>query len=188
MRTVQPRSDLSAARAEAAAYDAALAHISRGDRRHHNVDLVEMGNIGRAVVRGEVEYRAGNHDAAFGALEEAVRLFDALPYDEPHGWIMSVRQTLGALLTEQGRLARAIELYDEDLALFPRNPWALAGLARCLRRASASASAGEVKAGEVVHVSRLQEVEAALEVARAKADVPVGASCACALRDWAEVA
>ncbi len=180
---------MSAARAEAAAYDAALDQISRGDRRHHNVDLVEMGSIGRAVVRGEVEYRAGRHAEAFGALEEAVRLFDALPYDEPHGWLMSVRQTLGALLTEQGRLARAIELYEEDLALFPRNPWALAGLARCLRRASAAASAGEMKAGDsVVHVSRLREVEAALEVARAKADVPVGASCACALRDWAEVA
>ena len=32
-------------------------------------------------------------EEAFGALEGGVGLFDALPYDEPHGWLMSVMGT-----------------------------------------------------------------------------------------------
>lgn len=48
-------------------------------------------------------------------------------YDEPHGWMMSVRQTLGALLAEQGRYQEATRVFREDLALFPENIWALTG-------------------------------------------------------------
>ena len=84
-------------------------------------------------------------------------LFDALPYDEPHGWLMSVRQTLGALLAEQAA-TRAIEVYLEDLELFPRNPWALAGLKRCY---AATADA------------RLADTAAALDAALRDADVEI---------------
>ena len=57
--------------------------------------------------------------------------FDALPYDEPHGWLISVRQTLGALLTEEGRHEAATKVYTQDLALFPANVWSLTGLKIC---------------------------------------------------------
>ena len=92
---------------------------------------------------------------------------------------MSTRQTLGALLTEQGRYARAVQVYEEDLALFPGNPWALAGLKRCF-----AATSDE----------RLNRTEAALARALQTADVPIDVSCACArgatrgaasrARDW----
>ena len=74
-----------------------------------------------------------------------------------------------SLLAEQGRHARAIEVYLEDLELFPRNPWALAGLKRCY---AATADA------------RLAETAAALEAALRDADVEIHASCACALSHW----
>ena len=82
---------------------------------------------------------------------------------------MPPRQTLGALLTEQRQYERAIGVYEEDLALFPRNPWALAGLKRCY---AATADA------------RLAETSAALEAALRDADVEIHASCACALSHW----
>eukprot|EP00966_Prymnesium_polylepis_P235632 5449832-Prymnesium_polylepis.1 len=128
-----------------------------------------MGGIAERVLAAELLYRAADYDAAYAALDEAVALFDALPYDEPHGWLMSPRQTLGALLTEQGRYERAMAVYDEDLLLFPKNPWALAGLRICCTKLSSP---------------RLAGVVAALEEARAATDVPIGASCACALSDW----
>ena len=103
---------------------------------------------------------------------------------------MSARQTMGALLTEQGpprdsamhcvpvslpaaravlflagRFERAAELYREDLSLFPKNPWALAGLKRSYP------ATGD---------ARLAETEAVLRPALELADVPIGASCACA--------
>ena len=161
--------ELDDARAAAARLAAARAALKRGDRLHHNVDLVEMAAIADSVLAGEVAYRGGDHDGAFAALEGAVALFDALPYDEPHGWLMSVRQTLGALLAEQGRHARAIEVYLEDLELFPRNPWALAGLKRCYA---------------ATDDARLAETSAALDAALRDADVEIHASCACALSHW----
>ena len=117
---------LREAQAEQTAFLSCLRAIEWGGRKHHNVDLQEMAAIAERVLEGELRYREGAHDAAFAALEEACAKFDALPYDEPHGWLMSTRQTLGALLTEQGRYARAVQVYEEDLALFPGNPWALA--------------------------------------------------------------
>jgi len=39
------------------------------------------------MLRGEIEYRKGNHDAAFSHLRHAVALDDNLPYDEPWGWM-----------------------------------------------------------------------------------------------------
>lgn len=72
-------------------------------------------------------------DGAFESARRAVVLFDALPYDEPHGWLMSPRQTLGALLAEQGEIEEAVGVYRQDLHLFPNNIWSLVGLRRCLR-------------------------------------------------------
>ena len=55
------------------------------------------------MLDGELEYRKGNYDIAFAHLQKAIELEDALPYDEPWGWIQPVRHALGALALEQGR-------------------------------------------------------------------------------------
>ena len=112
----------------------------------------------------------------FGALEAAVVKYDALPYDEPAGYLMSPRQTLGALLTERGEHAKAVAVYEADLEAFPKNVWALAGLKQCL------VALGDDGSG--VLRARKDAVEAALAAAAAAADVRVCASCACALESW----
>ena len=125
--------------------------------------------IAERILAAELLYREASYEAAFAAMDEAIGRFDALPYDEPHGWLMSPRQTMGALLTEQQQYERAMALYDEDLLLFPKNVWALAGLKICCTKTASP---------------RLAEIEVALDQARAAADVSIGASCACALSDW----
>ena len=87
-----------------------------------------------------------------------------------------VRQTLGALLTEQGLYDRALKVYDEDLQLFPDNPWALAGMRNCLR---SRVGAGAVGRGATSD-PRLTAVEEKLRKALKTADVPIEVSCACA--------
>ena len=173
------RGEIERARACLDRLNEAASALSKGDRLHHNVDLVEMAMIALCVLEGELIYRealaglgGASFEQAYAALEEGVRCFDALPYDEPHGWLMSVRQTLAALLTEQNEWTRAAVLYVEDLELFPSNPWSLAGLARCYRAQ-----------GEGVE-DALEETEAMLAAALQHADVKVGASCACALSHW----
>jgi tetratricopeptide (TPR) repeat protein len=130
--------------------------------------------VAEQMLLGELEYHKGNHEAAFEHLRRSVELDDSLPYDEPWGWMQPTRHALGALLLEQGRLEEAEAVYRADLGLdstlsracqHPGNVWSLHGLHECLMRR------GETL--EVAHI-RLQ-----LDKARARAEVPVKASCYC---------
>lgn len=141
----------------------------------HNCRVVDLLEIAKAMARGEILYRKGAFDAAFAALREAVRLEDALPYDEPWGWMQPSRHALGALLLEQGQVVEAEAVFRADLGLggelpraqvHPDNVWALRGLDSCL------AARGET--AERAHV------RARLAVALARADARVGAACFCA--------
>ena len=119
--------------------------------------------------------RARKSSAAFAALRRSVELDDALPYDEPWGWMQPTRHALGALLFEQGHIAEAEAVYREDLGLggqlsratvHPDNVWSLKGLHDCLKARGETA--------ELVHVRQR------LDLALARADRAVGASCFCA--------
>ncbi|MCZ9351911.1 hypothetical protein NGM36_19395 [Streptomyces mutabilis] len=132
--------------------------------------------IASAMLDGELEYRRGDHAAAFAALERSVELDDNLPYDEPWGWMQPTRHAYGALLLEQGRVEEAEAVYRADLGLddtlpralqHPGNVWSLHGLHECLVRLGREAEA--------------RIVAQQLGLATALADVPVDASCFCRL-------
>jgi len=89
--------------------------------------------VGIPMAEGEVAYRGGDYDKAYKFLETAVLRDDELRYDEPWGWMMPVRHSLGALLLEQGNLQKAEQVYREDLKIHPGNGWALQGLSTCLQ-------------------------------------------------------
>ena len=55
-------------------------------------ELRAAGYFGVNVNHSEAAEEPSFEDA-FGALEGGIGLFDALPYDEPHGWLMSVMRT-----------------------------------------------------------------------------------------------
>ncbi len=65
-------------------------------------------------------------------LRRSVELDDALPYDEPWGWIQPTRHALGALLLEQGRVAEAEAVYRADLGLDGKLGRALPAPRQCL--------------------------------------------------------
>ena len=129
------------------------------------------------MLDGEIEYRKGNYDLAYKRLRDAVALEDALPYDEPWGWMQPTRHALGALLLEQGHVAEAEAVYREDLGLggdlsraqiHPDNVWSLRGFNDCLT----SRGAQESFEGRLISQK--------LAMAEARADSKVGASCFCA--------
>lgn len=141
----------------------------------HTNTCIDLLAIATEMLDGEIEYRKGNHDVAFAHLRRAVELDDALLYDEPWGWIQPSRHALGALLLEQGRIDEAEAVYREDLGLggnlsraliHPDNVWSLQGLHECLLRR-----------GEK---SELRLIKQRLDLAMARADMPVNASCFCA--------
>ena len=146
-------------------------------RRVHNNTVRDLLEIAHAMLDGELEYRRGNHEVAFAHLRRSVELDDALPYDEPWGWMQPTRHALGALLLEQGRVAEAEAVYRSDLGLdgklsracqHPDNLWSLHGLHECLTRR-----------GEKVEASLIKQ---RLDLALARSEVPVKASCFCRLK------
>ena len=158
------------------AFRAARAAVPEA-RRMHNVLCSEQLAVAEAMLDGEIEYRKENHDLAFQRLRDAVLLEDALPYDEPWGWMQPVRHALGALLLEQGHVDEAEAVYRADLGLagtlsraqiHPDNVWSLRGLSACLeRRGSADTSEARLIAQR-------------LALAEARADRAVRVSCFCA--------
>ncbi|MGB7241573.1 MAG: tetratricopeptide repeat protein [Sulfitobacter sp.] len=146
-------------------------------RRMHNVLCTEQLAVAEAMLDGEIEYRRQNYDLAFARLRDAVGLEDALPYDEPWGWMQPSRHALGALLLEQGRIDEAEAVYREDLGLggdltraqiHPDNVWSLAGLNDCI----------VARGGQATPEGRL--IAQRLKLAESRCDTKVGASCFCA--------
>ncbi|SLN11209.1 hypothetical protein [Ruegeria meonggei] len=141
----------------------------------HNNRVIDLLEIAREMLRGEIEYRKGNYDLAFAHLRRSVELDDTLPYDEPWGWMQPTRHALGALLFEQGHVAEAEAVYREDLGLggtlsrasiHPDNVWSLKGLHDCLKAR-----------GENTEITQVKQ---RLDLSLARADRAVGASCFCA--------
>jgi tetratricopeptide (TPR) repeat protein len=146
-------------------------------RRVHNNKVRDLLEIAQEMLEGELEYRRGNHEAGFAHLRRSVELDDSLPYDEPWGWMQPTRHALGALLLEQGRVAEAEAIYRSDLGLdgklsracqHPDNLWSLHGLHECLTRR-----------GETVEAALIKQ---RLDLALARSEVPVKASCFCRMR------
>jgi tetratricopeptide (TPR) repeat protein len=156
-------------------FSAAVARVPES-RTIFNNTCQSILQVASAMLDGEIAYRAGNIEEAFAHLRRAVELDDGLPYDEPWGWMQPTRHAYGALLLEQDRVEEAESVYRADLGLddtlprpfqHPGNVWSLHGYHECLERLGKH---------ELAVVIRQQ-----LQVALARADTPIGASCFCRL-------
>ena len=169
------RGNLAQARAEREAFAAAYDRIP--DSRYlFNNTVLDILAIAAEMLDGEIAYRENEFEVAFGHLRRAVELDDALPYDEPWGWMQPTRHAYGALLLEQGRVEEAAAVYAADLGLdptlpracqHPNNVWSLHGYHECLQRLG--------RRDEAAIIGQQ------LALAGARADVPIAASCACRL-------
>ncbi|WP_157603420.1 tetratricopeptide repeat protein [Spirosoma telluris] len=88
--------------------------------------------IARRVLKAEILAQEGQLASSITLLQEAVILEDGLNYQEPPDWFFSVRHNLGAVLLKAKRYDEAEAVFANDLSVFPRNGWALAGLYKSL--------------------------------------------------------
>ena len=169
------RSELAEAQCEQKKFHDAMKRVPE-TRYLFNNSCQDVLKIADQMLTGEMEYRKGNYDAGFSHLRQAVYLDDNLQYDEPWGWMQPTRHALGALLLEQGRNEEARQVYMDDLGLSDtlvstsqhiENLWSLHGLIECLERL------GKTK--------QVQQFRPRLNLAMARADVKINASCACRL-------
>jgi tetratricopeptide (TPR) repeat protein len=116
----------------------------------------------RHSLAGEIAARQKSWAEAERHFRAAMAVEDGFTYMEPPWWIEPVRHSLGTALLASGNAAGAERLFREDLARFPNNVWALAGLEASLRAQGKSdpavtaeaAKARAVAGGEVTAAHR----------------------------------
>ena len=165
--------NVPAAEKEARLFGEALARIPESRCLFNNASL-DILAVAAEMMKGEIEYRKLNFDKAFAHLRKSVELYDTMRYDEPWGFMQPTRHALGALLLEQNRVEEAEAVYRADLGLdgtlaracqHPDNVWSLHGFHECLMRLGRHEEATFIKQR--------------LDLATARADVPVKSSCFC---------
>jgi tetratricopeptide (TPR) repeat protein len=118
------------------------------------------------MVEGEILVAEGKINRGIEQLRAAIKKEDVLKYDEPPGWLIPVRHSLGAVLMTHQRYAEAEQVYREDLARFPENGWSLLGLAESLREQKKNAA-------------EIAQIQAKFKKVWAKADLNIKTSCLC---------
>ena len=165
---------IEAAKAERDHYYEALAQVPNSRFLFNNA-VIDILKIATEMLEGELAYHQQDYDNAFAHLRKAVELDDNMPYDEPWAWMQPARHALGALLLEQGHFDEAEAVYRADLGFdasvnrasqHPNNVWSLYGLHECLQRQ------GKTDEARLIKVP--------LDIALARTDVPLKASCFCA--------
>ncbi len=158
------KKDTQAARAEQALFQAEAERVPADELAGNNTSR-QVLTVATPMVEGEILYREGQVDSGIAALRAAVQAEDALRYDEPPGWLLPVRHSLGAVLMQERRYAEAEQVYRDDLARLPNNGWSLFGLAEALRYQRKHADA--------------EPIEKQFKTIWAKAEVKLHSSCLC---------
>lgn len=97
------------------------------------------------VAKGELAFSMKYYPEAISNMKEALKLEDALLYQEPYDWHHPIRQVLGDVLLASGDAKQAEKYFREDLWLFANNGWSLTGLKLALERQGKMKDAGEVE-------------------------------------------
>lgn len=101
--------------------------------------------IAENVLGAKISLAKNDGKAAVSQLREAVAVQDALKYDEPPDWFYPVRESLGAVLLQNGDAAGAEDVFRADLSRNRRNPRSLFGLEQALKAQGKTYDAAFVK-------------------------------------------
>jgi tetratricopeptide (TPR) repeat protein len=159
------KGDTAAARREQADYLARAKAVPADEIAAGNNTCRAVLAIVTPMLEGEILLREGRMEAGIAALRDAVKAEDALHYDEPPGWLIPVRHSLGAALLRTGRFAEAEQVYRDDLRRLPNNGWALLGLSQAL--------AHQQKTDEA------RTMRATFDAYWRRADLTIPSSCLC---------
>ena len=139
------KGDIAAARREQGLYLEAAKAVS-ADWLAGNNSCQTLFTVITPMLEGEILVREGKLEAGLASLRAAMKNEDALRYDEPPGWLIPLRHSIGATLMRAGRYAEAEQVYRADLVRVPRNGWSLFGLAEALTLQHKTAEAAVVQA------------------------------------------
>ena len=139
------KGDTAGARKEQALYLAAAKAVTP-DWSAGNNSCQAIFTVVTPMLEGEILVHEGKLEDGLAQLRTAVKSEEALRYDEPPGWLIPVRHSLGATLMNAGRYAEAEQVYRDDLARVPGNGWSLFGLSEALSLQHKATDAAAVRA------------------------------------------
>ncbi len=105
----------------------------------------DAAKVAQKLLEGIIAEQQNNLVAAVNYFAEAVNNEASLIYNEPRDWLLPAREYLGAALLKQGSLAKAVEVFKEDLKENPNNHWALKGLYQSLQKQKNYSAATDIK-------------------------------------------
>jgi tetratricopeptide (TPR) repeat protein len=133
---------------------------------HSNNSCEALLAVAIPMIEGEILIAEGKIESGIEQLRAAIEKEDLLKYDEPPGWLLPVRHSLGAVLMKQRRFAEAEQVYRDDLKRVPENGWSLLGFAESLR-------------AQKKNEREAAETRARFEKVWARADLKINSSCLC---------
>ncbi|MBL0745667.1 tetratricopeptide repeat protein [Chryseolinea lacunae] len=107
--------------------------------------VTDVCKISSKVLEAELYIKEGKHKEAIQLLSDAIHIEDSLNYNEPPDWFFSVRHILGNVLLKTKDYEQAEKIYREDLAHWPKNGFALNGLAESLVAQGKTSEAEAIK-------------------------------------------
>lgn len=125
--------DAEGAMKEAEAISALIANADFSALMTGSLPALDIMRIAQMTVTGRAAMVDGDIGTAIEAMEEATALQESLPYTEPAYWYYPTKQTLAAMVLQDGQVERAEQLFLETLTASPNNAWVLYGLTETYR-------------------------------------------------------
>jgi tetratricopeptide (TPR) repeat protein len=126
--------DAANARNEIKAIEQLIASTDMSNLEAQFLPAKTILTLAKNVVEARIAQSGNDLATAEKHLREAVELESSIPYMEPPYWYYPVRQTLAAVLLQQGRASEAADMFKAALKERPRNAWALWGLMQAQRK------------------------------------------------------
>ncbi len=125
--------DKTAAKAELAALSNLTDKPQIADYEAFGLPMSGVIEVARLTLAGRISASDGDLTKAINKLDEAADIHDQLSYMEPTWWHYPTRQTLGAMLIQDGQFDRAEREFYRTLIKSPNNAYALYGLAEAFK-------------------------------------------------------
>lgn len=125
--------DAAKARAEAEAISTLRAQEDFSTLIANLIPATDILEIQQLTVTARAAAVEGDLSSAIAAMEEVVALQEGLNYTEPPYWYYPAKQTLAAMVLQQGDAERAEQLFVESLSEVPNNGWTYFGLAEAYK-------------------------------------------------------
>lgn len=95
------------------------------------ISLLKIANL---ILKAAIVDRKGNEALTITYLQEADKIQHDMGYHEPPDWYFPVKEALGEAYFKWNHPKQAIEMYQQVLNQYPKNAWALFGLAKSLKQ------------------------------------------------------